>query len=31
MNAMKSSFLGFDDRLQIINDVIKPGYATLVG
>lgn len=31
VNAMKSSFLGFDDRLQIINDTIKPGYATLMG
>ncbi|GAB2648814.1 adenosine deaminase [Saccharopolyspora gloriosae] len=31
VNAMKSSFLGFDDRLAIINDAIKPGYATLMG
>jgi adenosine deaminase len=25
-NAMKSSFLAFDDRLRLINGVIKPGY-----
>lgn len=31
VNAMKSSFLGFDERLEIINDAIKPGYATLMG
>ncbi|SHG49930.1 adenosine deaminase [Streptoalloteichus hindustanus] len=31
VNAMKSSFLGFDERLQLINDVIKPGYAALMG
>ncbi|GAA2338739.1 adenosine deaminase [Saccharopolyspora halophila] len=31
VNAMKSSFLGFDERLEVINDVIKPGYANLVG
>ncbi|MFC7341395.1 adenosine deaminase [Saccharopolyspora griseoalba] len=31
VNAMKSSFLGFDERLGVINDVIKPGYADLVG
>jgi adenosine deaminase len=29
VNAMKSSFIGFDERLAIINDVIKPGYAAL--
>ncbi len=29
LNAMKSAFIGFDDRLAIINDVIKPGYAAL--
>jgi adenosine deaminase len=28
-NAMKSAFLGFEQRLAIINDVIKPGYAAL--
>jgi hypothetical protein len=27
---MKSSFLPFDHRLAIINEVIKPGYATLM-
>ncbi|AZI58580.1 adenosine deaminase [Nakamurella antarctica] len=31
LNAMKSSFLPFDERLAIINDVIKPGYAALAG
>ena len=31
INAMKSAFLGFDERLAIINDVIKPGYAELMG
>jgi adenosine deaminase len=29
VNAMKSAFLHFDDRLRIINEVIKPGYADL--
>ncbi|MGN6330564.1 MAG: adenosine deaminase [Motilibacteraceae bacterium] len=29
VNAMKSAFIGFDDRLGLINDVIKPGYAAL--
>ena len=31
INAMKSSFLPCDERLAIINDVIKPGYAELSG
>lgn len=26
-NAMKSAFIGFDERLEIINTHIKPGYA----
>ncbi|GAA1222593.1 adenosine deaminase [Pseudonocardia alaniniphila] len=30
VNAMKSSFLGFDERLAMINEVIKPGYAALM-
>ena len=29
INAMKSAFLPFDQRLAIINDVIKPSYAAL--
>jgi adenosine deaminase len=29
VNAMKSAFIPFDERLVMINDVIKPGYATL--
>ena len=29
VNAMKSAFIPFDERLAMINDVIKPGYADL--
>jgi adenosine deaminase len=29
VNAMKSAFIPFDQRLSLINDVIKPGYAAL--
>ena len=29
INAMKSSFFDFDERLALINGVIKPGYDTL--
>jgi adenosine deaminase len=29
VNAMKSAFLPFDERLRIINGVIKPGYASI--
>ena len=29
VNAMKSAFVHFDLRLELINDVIKPGYAAL--
>jgi len=29
INAMKSAFAHFEQRLAIINDVIKPGYAAL--
>ena len=31
VNAMKSSFLPFDERLAIIEDLMKPGYAELGG
>jgi adenosine deaminase len=31
VNAMKSAFVPFDERLTLINDVIKPAYAKLVG
>ena len=31
VNAMKSAFVGFDERLDIINKVIKPAYAELIG
>jgi adenosine deaminase len=30
INAMKSAFIGFDERLAIINQAIKPGYAALL-
>jgi adenosine deaminase len=30
LNAMKSAFIGFDERLAIINSLIKPGYAALM-
>jgi adenosine deaminase len=30
VNAMKSAFLSFDERLAMINEVIKPGYAALL-
>jgi len=29
INAMKSAFLPFDERLAIIDGIIKPGYARL--
>jgi hypothetical protein len=29
VNAMKSAFLPFDERLEIIEQVIKPGYDRL--
>ena len=29
VNAMKSAFIPFDERLSLIEDVIKPGYAAL--
>lgn len=31
INAMKSAFLPFDERLVIIEQTIKPGYAALMG
>jgi adenosine deaminase len=30
VNAMKSAFISFDERLALIDDVIKPGYAALM-
>ncbi len=30
INAMKSAFLPFDERLALIDDVIKPGFAVLL-
>jgi adenosine deaminase len=29
INAMKSAFLPFDERLELINERIKPAYAAL--
>jgi adenosine deaminase len=29
VNALKSAFIPFDERLALIEDVVKPGYATL--
>lgn len=31
VNAMKSAFIPFDERLALIDDVIKPAYADLMG
>ncbi|KXP12146.1 adenosine deaminase [Tsukamurella pseudospumae] len=31
INAMKSAFLPFDERLAIIDETIKPGFAVLIG
>jgi adenosine deaminase len=31
VNAMKSAFIPFDERLSIINEIIKPAYAKLIG
>jgi adenosine deaminase len=29
INAMKSAFAPFDERLRIIQEIVKPGYARL--
>ena len=29
LNAMKSAFIGYEERLKLIYDVIKPGYAAV--
>ena len=29
INAMKSAFIPFDERLEIIESIVKPGYAAL--
>lgn len=31
INAMKSAFIPYDERLVLINEVIKPAYAKLLG
>jgi adenosine deaminase len=31
INAMKSAFLPFDERLAIIDELIKPRFAVLIG
>ena len=30
LNAMKSAFAPFDERLRLINGIVKPGYARLI-
>ena len=30
INAMKSAFIPFDERLAIIDEVVKPGYAEIL-
>ena len=30
VNAMKSAFVPFDERLALIDGVVKPGYASLI-
>ncbi|HLX77710.1 MAG TPA: hypothetical protein VKR27_02410, partial [Acidimicrobiales bacterium] len=30
INAMKSAFYPFDERLALIDEVIKPGFAALI-
>ena len=29
INALKSAFVPFDERIRIINEVVKPAYAHL--
>ncbi len=29
VNAMKSAFIPFDERLAIIENIVKPGYAAI--
>jgi adenosine deaminase len=29
INALKSAFAPFDERLRLINEIVKPGYARL--
>ena len=29
VNALKSAFIPFDERLRLIDQVVKPGYAAL--
>jgi adenosine deaminase len=31
LNAMKSAFAPFDERLDLINNTLKPGFAKLSG
>ena len=30
INALKSAFLPFDERLALIEDIVKPGYSALM-
>jgi adenosine deaminase len=31
INALKSSFIPFEERLAIIEEIVKPGYARIAG
>ena len=31
VNAMKSAFIPFEERLHIIEEVVKPGFAKVAG
>jgi adenosine deaminase len=31
INAMKSAFLPFDERVRLLDEVIRPAYAELAG
>jgi adenosine deaminase len=31
VNAMKSAFIPFEERLHIIEEVVKPGFAKIAG
>jgi adenosine deaminase len=31
INALKSSFIPFEERLAIIEEIVKPGYAAIAG
>jgi adenosine deaminase len=31
INALKSAFIPFEERLEIIEEIVKPGYAAIAG